>query len=46
MQIYTLFNPFYAFEFRNEVINCNKSVSFMDLSIATLWLNSKAQQSI
>ncbi len=40
-----LLYPDYALELRDEELNCNKSVHFMSLSIAPLWLNSKAQQS-
>jgi len=39
------FNPDYALELRYEVLNSNKSGSFIGFSIAPLWLNQKTQRS-
>jgi len=44
--IFLNLNPHYALELRYELLNSNKSVGFMDLSIAALWLNSKTHRSV
>lgn len=37
-------NPHYTLELRNEELNSNKSGSFIDFSIAPLWLNQKTHK--
>jgi len=40
-----MLNPVYTLELCYEYLNSNKSGSFIDLSIAPLWLNQKTQRS-